>query len=91
MLDVKQRTIQVIEVEDGYIFEIHELPADKDTVVEVWIYQKDYTTKIHAFSIMKSNISNPTKLYKHIEDNMQEYIDMYKEEVIEVILNDNEE
>ncbi|HAB61713.1 MAG TPA: hypothetical protein DCE48_13645 [Lachnospiraceae bacterium] len=85
MLDVKQRTIQVIEVEEGYIFEIHELPVDKDTVVEVWVYQKEYTTKIHAFSIMKSTISNPTKLYKHIEDNMQEYIDTYKEEVIEEI------
>jgi hypothetical protein len=83
MLDVKQRTIQVIEVADGYIFEIHELPADKDTVVEVWIYHKDYTTKIHAFSIMKSTISSPIKLYKHIEDNMQEYIDTYKEEVVE--------
>lgn len=34
---------------------------------------------------MKSTISNPTKLYKHIEDNMQEYIDTYKEEVIEEI------
>lgn len=85
MLDVKQRTIQVIEVEDGYVFEIHELPVDKDTVVEVWVYQKDYSTKIHAFSIMKSTISNPIKLYQHIEDNMKEYIDTYKEEVIEEI------
>lgn len=91
MLDVKQRTIQVIEVEGGYVFEIHEMPVDKDSLVEVWLYQKDYTTKIHAFSIMKSNISNPTKLYKHIEDNMREYIDTYKEEVIEEITDENEE
>ena len=85
MLDVKQRTIQVIEVEDGYIFEIHEIPVDKDTMVEVWVYQKEYATKIHAFSILKSTISNPNKLYQHIEGNMQEYIDTYKEEVIEEI------
>ena len=71
MLDVKQRTIQVIEVEDGYVFEIHELPVDKDTLVEVWVYQKEYSTKIHAFSIMKSTISNRAKLYQHIEENMK--------------------
>ncbi|WP_310604522.1 hypothetical protein [Anaerosporobacter sp.] len=85
MLDVKQRTIQLIEVEDGYVFEIHEIPIEGDSVVEVWVYQKEYTTKIHAFSILKSTISNPTNLYKHIEDNMQEYIGTYKEEVIEEV------
>ena len=82
MLDVKQTTIRVVEVENGYVFEIYDLPVKDDTVVEVWIYHKEYSTKMHAFSVMKSIISNPLNLYKHIEDNMQEYINMYKEEVI---------
>lgn len=83
MLDVKQRTIKVIEVEEGFVFEIHEVELEGEEVVEVWVYQKDYSTKIHAFSILKASIENPTKLYKHIEDHMQEYIDTYKEEVME--------
>ncbi|MDO5293450.1 MAG: hypothetical protein Q4F05_11955 [bacterium] len=83
MLDVKQKSIQVIEVEDGFVFEIHEITVEGEIVVEVWVYQKECSTKIHAFSIMKESIENPAKLYKHIEDHMQEYIDIYKEEVIE--------
>lgn len=83
MLDVKQRTIEVIEAADGFVFEIHEVKVEGEDVVEVWVYQTDYSTKIHAFSILKESISNPANLYKHIEDNMQEYIDTYKEEVFE--------
>lgn len=83
MLDVKERTIKVIEVDSDFVFEIHEIPADRDFVVEVWLYHKEYSTKIHAFSVMKSTISNPLNLYKHIEQNMEDYINEYKEEVFE--------
>lgn len=83
MLKVEQKTISVIEVEDQFVFEIHEVATEEGTLVEVWVYHKEYDTKIHAFGIMKEAIESPMKLYQHIEEHMDEYIGQYKEEVIE--------
>lgn len=82
MLNVKQKTIEVIELENNFVFEIHEVVAEGQDLVEVWVYQKEYDTKMHAFSILKEAVETPIKLYKHIEEHMNEYIDAYKEEVM---------
>lgn len=81
MLEVKQKTIRVAEAKDGFEFEIHDVMVEGEEVVEVWTYHKDYDEKIHAFSVLKKGLENPVKLYKHIEDNMDEFIEAYKEEV----------
>lgn len=82
MLNVKQKTIEVIEVDQNFVFEIHEVESDGQKLVEVWVYQKDYDTKMHAFSILKEAVETPIKLYKHIEEHMEEYIGAYKEEIM---------
>lgn len=83
MLNVVQKNISVIEVENNFVFEIHEVATEDGPLVEVWVYQKEYDTKIHAFGIMKEAIENPMKLYQHIEEHMEEYINQYKEEVMD--------
>ncbi|BBF43389.1 hypothetical protein lbkm_2077 [Lachnospiraceae bacterium KM106-2] len=83
MLDVKKKEIQVIELEDNFVIEIHDEVLEGEAVVEVWVYNREYSTKIHAFSIMKEDIESPIKLYKHIEEHKQEYLDAYQEEVMD--------
>lgn len=83
MLKAEERSIKVIQVEDQFVFEIHEVPTSDGIMVEVWIYHTDYDTKKHVFGIMKDSIENPLKLFKYIEDNMDSFIEEYKEEVFE--------
>lgn len=83
MLEVKQRTIQVAELEQDFVVEIHEVKEENEDLVEVWIYNKAYDTKIHAFSILKANVETPIKLYQYIEEHAEEFMNQYKEEVME--------
>lgn len=83
MLNVKQRTVDYIEIEDNYVFEVHLVTIDKEEVYEVWLYNTEYNTKGHSFSILKTSVESMAKLYKHIEEHKDEYILEYKENFME--------
>lgn len=83
MLDVKKKELEVIELDNNFVIEIHNEVLEGEDVIEVWVYNREYSTKIHAFSILKANVESPIKLYKHIEEHLNEYLDAYREEVME--------
>ena len=81
MLKIEKKNILNIQFENDFLVDVFE--TDKKNI-EFWLYHKDYGIKSFMFGIPYEEKHNEKYLLELINNNIKKYIDLYKEEFMEV-------